>query len=113
MRKEFSAKIKVLAFQRADGKCEGCGLPLLVGKYHYDHINADGLTGEPTLDNCAVLCSGPGSCHSLKTKVDVAHIAKAKRRMRKAIGAKQSRNPLPGSKASGLRKRMNGSVERW
>ncbi|NEU15066.1 HNH endonuclease [Methylobacterium sp. BTF04] len=78
-RKEFSKKTKRDAFMRAAGHCEGagCGVKLTLGKFAYDHVNPDGLTGEPTLENCMVLCD---PCHKAKTRQDVADIAKAKRR---------------------------------
>jgi 5-methylcytosine-specific restriction protein A len=63
---------------RAAGKCEGENCGVLFGlKFHFDHIIADGLGGEPTLENCAVLCH---VCHNEKTrKHDVPLIAKVKR----------------------------------
>lgn len=83
---EFPARIKAAAFHRAKGACEGCRAKLSVGKFHFDHNNPDGLTGEPTLSNCVVLCV---PCHREKTtKIDIPTIAKAKRREAKFIGAK-------------------------
>lgn len=78
-RKEFSKKTKRDAFVRAAGHCEGegCGAKLTLGKFAYDHVDPDGLTGEPTLENCQVLCT---PCHLEKTRDDVAKIARAKRR---------------------------------
>lgn len=78
-RREFSKKVKRDAFMRANGHCEGkdCGAKLSVGKFAYDHVNPDGLTGEPTLENCMVLCD---TCHKVKTRADVGNIARAKRR---------------------------------
>ena len=109
-RKEFSTRTKAKAFHRAGGNCDGCGGRLYVGKFAYDHDNPDGLTGDPTLENCRVLCT---ACHSVKTTTqDVPRIAKAKRREAKHIGAKAPRNPMPGSKHSRWRKRMDGTVER-
>jgi 5-methylcytosine-specific restriction protein A len=105
MRREFSAKIKALAFQRANGRCEECGYRLTVGKYHYDHRIPDGLTGSNDLGNCAVVCV---SCHSSKTSRDVGQIAKAKRMQASHIGAKQSRNPLPGGRASKWKRKLSG-----
>ena len=76
-RREFSKAVKRDAFMRAKGACEMCGARLTVGKYAYDHIVADGLGGEPTLDNCCVACV---VCHSEKSaKNDVPRIAKVKR----------------------------------
>src|SRR5438874_303166 len=91
-RKEFSKLVQRSAFLRADGKCEGCGAKLSVGRFAYDHRIPDGLTGEPTLENCQVLCS---PCHRAKTDIDVADIARAKRRADKHIGVKDPhRRPM-------------------
>jgi 5-methylcytosine-specific restriction protein A len=85
-RREFSAKIKLLAWERAQGCCEICTRKLYPGDFHYDHINPDGLTGLPTLGNCSLVCR---ACHKTKTKRDVANIARAKRRERKHIGIRK------------------------
>ncbi len=93
MRREFTTKIKAAAFQRSGGNCEGCTARLYVGKFHYDHRIPDGLTGEPTLSNCVVLCV---ACHGVKTtKHDVPAIARAKRREAKHIGATKPKRPWP------------------
>lgn len=85
-RREFPAKVKALAFERAGGNCEGCTARLTVGKFHYDHVIPDALSGEPVLSNCAVLCT---NCHGAKTaKEDVPRIAKAVRTHRKNINAR-------------------------
>jgi 5-methylcytosine-specific restriction protein A len=84
-RREFSKKVKNAAFDRAAGRCEGilegdegrCPCILTRGKFHYDHDLADWMGGEPTLENCVVLCI---PCHHTKTAgSDVPAIAKAKR----------------------------------
>lgn len=78
MRREFSKAVKRDALRRADKKCEGENCGALFGmKFHFDHVIADGLGGEPTLENCKVLCH---ACHADKTrKHDVPLIAKVKR----------------------------------
>ncbi|MDE2098020.1 MAG: HNH endonuclease [Patescibacteria group bacterium] len=88
MRRGFPDKIKIAAFKRCDGRCESCTAKLYPGKYEYDHTNPDALTGEPVLDNCAVLCR---ACHAAKTKGDVKRIAKAKRVERKHHGVRRVR----------------------
>ncbi|HMI55186.1 MAG TPA: HNH endonuclease signature motif containing protein [Gemmatimonadaceae bacterium] len=108
MRREFSKQIKRDALKRAAGKCEAEGCGALFGhKFHFDHVIADGLGGEPTLENCAVLCH---ACHAEKTrKHDVPLIAKTKRIQDRHNGIKkQSR--FPGSRDSKFKKRMDGSV---
>lgn len=99
MRREFSTRIKAAAALRAKGQCEGCTRRLSAGDFHYDHGIPDGLGGEPTLENCKVLCR---SCHKIKTtKADVPRIAKAKRNFRKARGIKKRRKTIPGRKFDG------------
>lgn len=91
MRREFSKSVKRDAFLRANGYCEGegCGARLTVGKFAYDHRIPDGLGGEPTLENCQVLCA---ACHKEKTgKRDVSTIAKAKRIKDREIGIRKPR----------------------
>jgi 5-methylcytosine-specific restriction endonuclease McrA len=113
MRTEFSAKIKLAAFQRCNGACEmpGCTAKLRPGKFTYDHCIPDQMGGAATLDNCQVICR---ECDRDKTAKDMGVIAKAKRRERKFLGIRNPKGrPIPGSKASGIRKRLNGNVERW
>lgn len=110
-REEFPSKVRIAAFDRAKGRCEVCSAHLFVGKYQYDHIIPTAVGGPPTLENCRVACT---SCHGTKTaKVDVPAIAKTARTKAKHIGAKTAKGrPLPGTKASGLRKKMSGEVQR-
>ncbi|HZP77557.1 MAG TPA: HNH endonuclease signature motif containing protein [Pseudolabrys sp.] len=89
MRRDFPAKVKAAAALRAGGHCEACTRKLMTGDYHYDHDTPDAMGGEPTLENCKVLCR---SCHSVKTlRQDVPRIAKAKRRERNRLGIKKPR----------------------
>lgn len=116
-RKEFPAKVKVAAYERSGGLCEAvhdgqrCNARLTVGKFAYDHVLPDALGGEPVLSNIEAICK---PCHAAKTfKQDVPAISRAVRLNKAHVGAKQkSPRPMPGSKASGLRKRMDGTVER-
>jgi 5-methylcytosine-specific restriction endonuclease McrA len=109
-RREFSAKVKVAAFERAANHCEECTAVLSVGRFHYDHIIPDALGGEPTLENCAVLCH---ACHGAKTaKKDVPQIAKAKRVARKHTGAHRPKSTIPGSKGHWLKRKLDGTTVR-
>ena len=76
MRREFTQKVKVQAFELAGGKCQTCGLKIRGGA-EYDHVVPCALGGEASIENCAVLCS---ACHRRKTSgEDVPRISKAKR----------------------------------
>jgi 5-methylcytosine-specific restriction enzyme A len=90
MRREFPKPVKREALRRAAGKCESPSCRALFGvKFHFDHDIADGLGGEPTLENCKVLCH---ACHGEKTaKHDVPLIAKVKRIQDRHNGIKKPR----------------------
>jgi 5-methylcytosine-specific restriction enzyme A len=85
MRKNFSDAVKVARFNLAGGKCETCGMDLRHRRKAFDHFDPDGMTGKPVLENCRLTCL---PCHESKTKIDVARIAKAKRREARHIGVK-------------------------
>lgn len=124
-RREFTPKIKLAAWERCGGRCERCRRKI-VGKLapaQYDHTTPDAVADKTiplTVDDCGVLCV---ECHAKKTnerawgpasRGDKTEIAKTKRIIEKQAGVKRkSGRPLPGTKASGMRKRMNGTVERW
>lgn len=84
-RREFPRAVKVAVIRRAtkDGAtfCEGCGA--LAKTWRIDHRRADGLLGEPTLENAQLL--GP-CCYVRKDADDTAQIALAKRREAYALG---------------------------
>lgn len=87
--------------------CAECGEPLRPGHYEFDHIQALEHDGDNAPDNWRALCTSP--CHKLKTKAD--HQARA-RRDRLAVGGRARKGkPMPGTKASGIKRRMDGTVE--
>lgn len=114
MRRDFSKAVKLAAWDRCGGRCEGCGVKLFPGRFQYDHIVAFAIGGEPTLDNCQVLCSGGrATCHGLKTaEQDTPRAAKTKRQHAKNLGIRSRRSILDGSRASKWKKKLDGSVVR-
>jgi len=105
-RREFTTAIKRTAWDRANGQCQKCGARLDIGKVHYDHEKPCGLGGEPTLENCQVLCL---PCHADKTGTrDIPMIRKADRMKNRHIGAHQSQHPIPGGKNHPLKRKLNG-----
>lgn len=121
-RREFPTSVRREALRRSGGLCEAtggryglepgarCSAPLGYG-FEYDHELPDWYGGEPTLENCVVVCR---TCHKHAThRVDAPKMAKARRSHAKHLGARApSRNPLPGSRASKWRRKMDGTVER-
>lgn len=100
-RREFSAKVKRTAFKRCcdNGtmpgipQCENCGNVLRAGNVEYEHLNPDGLGGEPTLENCGVWCAVP--CSSKKTREeDNPRMAKADRVLRKAYSLQPAKQKI-------------------
>jgi 5-methylcytosine-specific restriction protein A len=95
-RREFPKKVRALAFKRCGGVCEDCTAKLFPGNVEYDHRMPDALDGEPTLENCTVLCR---ACHKVKSAEDASNLARALRREANHIGARApSRNPIPGGR---------------
>lgn len=100
MRREFSQATKKEAWARCEGKCEKCKTAFNGRRPEYDHVLADGLFGEPTLENCEVLCS---KCHKIKTHEHDRPL------MQKADNIwKKGANLKPKSKSWGNRKQKLG-----
>jgi len=108
MRREFSKQVKRDALKRAAGKCEATGCGAVYGvKFHFDHVIPDALNGEPTLENCAVLCH---VCHAHKTRNhDIPRIAKAVRGSDKHLGIRKQ-SKFSCSRDSKYKKRISGEV---
>lgn len=99
MRQEFKAEVRVAAFERAGKKCERCKALLIAGKFRYNHRIPDALGGQPTLDNCEVLCLG---CDSTQTyTIDIPKIAHSKRVRRREAGDKKPRTITTWRKFNG------------
>lgn len=90
MRREFSDKTKAQAFVRAGGNCEvpWCNAKLAPGKFIYDHRIPDWMGGEPTLENCQVICR---ECDKEKTRKDAGNRAKSKRIIKRESGIRKKR----------------------
>lgn len=102
-RREFPQSVRKAAFARCcrNGtqpgipQCEraGCGAVLRSGNIEYEHLDPDGLGGEPTLENCGVWCAVP--CSSKKTHTqDNPRMAKADRVLKKSFGLQANRKKI-------------------
>ena len=101
-RREFSARTKRQAWERANGFCEGlilanneirCSERLYLNDFHYDHVDPDWFSKDNELENCQVLCH---ECHKAKTAIDAKHIAKSKRIINKLIKARKKKGKFRG-----------------
>jgi 5-methylcytosine-specific restriction protein A len=90
-----------------DGRCGRCGLDIRQGEpYEIDHPLALALGGSDVESKLQPLHL---RCHADK---DRRAIAKRDRIVTQGWAGKAKRRPMPGSKASAFKKRMNGQVER-
>lgn len=125
-RSEFTPKTKREALQRAAGTCEAsgvkyghkgderCGESLSEG-FQVDHVlecrEADD-GGDNSLQNALCVCI---PCHQYKTNRVRQECAKSERLAgrKEKTGSrwKWGSRPMDGTKASGMKKRMNGKVE--
>jgi hypothetical protein len=111
VRHDFSAPVQRAARKRANGFCEGCGLP--TGPHNppeVDHDKEDWEGGLPTLENAKVL--GRKCCHRFKTAAATTRRAKADRAGNKHLDIKPRRQIIPGSRASPFKKKLDGTTER-
>lgn len=104
-------RVKLRVYFNANGKCAECGRKPRAGdKPEYDHILALCNGGENRESNLRILCSW---CHDAKTRKDVAEKSLNRRVQAKRLGFhKPKGRPMPGSKASGWKRRLDGTVER-
>ncbi len=114
-RRKFTPKQRAQFFAKAGGRCQKCTRKLGPGdKWHLEHVQALRNGGTNDDDNVEVWCAW---CKPAKDKLDATTAAKNRRvhikhHLPTAERKKQGR-AMPGTRRSGLRKRMNGKVEKW
>lgn len=110
-RRRISPSERVAIFERAHGRCHLCGEKIgLAERWDVEHVVALELGGDEAKGSLN-LQPAHVACHKPKTAEDVGRIAKAKRVAARHIGAKVSRQPLPGGRASKWKRKINGTVE--
>ena len=109
-RSEFTKKTKLEAWERCGGFCEcGCGQKI-IGRPEYHHDKENYIGGDNSLENCLVLTK---KCHRIITDERRPEIDKTRRISEKNAGIRKRKGrPMPGTRASGIRKKMDGTVWR-
>ena len=111
-RPTFSTSFRLSLFLKRKGICTACAQKIEAGKaWDIDHILPLALGGTNEPDNLQILCR---SCHKTKTaRFDVPRIAKTKRLKARHLGARApSTRPIPGSRRSPWKRKMDGRVVR-
>ena len=106
-RGNLSTRRKLAIWEREKGLCMLCGCRLQPGSFIYEHVRALELGGSDTDDNIRLTCL---PCAGEKTRDDHGRAAKAKRVKSRHLGLKKSKNPLPGSKGSKWKRKMDGTI---
>ena len=103
-------RVRLRVFERCHGACGVCGRKIgPADTWIVEHLIALANGGENRERNLGVTC---GWCKPEKDAADIKITAHGRRVRARHLGIKKTRRPFPGSKASGLRKRMDGTVER-
>jgi len=103
-------RVRRRVFDAYGGRCYLSGREILPGDiWEIEHVVAVSLGGLNVESNLAPVLVEP---HKEKTRRDVAIKAKIARQRNKHLGIKSKKRPMFGSRASGWRKRMDGTVER-
>ena len=102
-------RVKIRVFTKFDGRCADCTLKI-VGKLRpaYDHRVALINGGQHAESNLQLLCM---PCHKVKTRADVKEKSVIARVRAKHLGIRKP-SRFPGSRDSGWKKKIDGSVVR-
>ncbi len=104
-------RVRVRVFERMNGRCGVCTRKIRAGEpWTCEHLVALINGGENRETNLGVTCQ---NCLPAKNAADVAEKSAVYRKKAKHLGAgSTAARPIPGSKASPWKKRMDGTVER-
>lgn len=105
-------RVRDRVFLKYRGVCYLSGREIRTGeKWEAHHIKALWKGGEHRETNLAPALVEP---HKAETRKDRALKANDDRVRKKHLGIrKRQSRPMPGTRASGIRKRMDGRVEQW
>lgn len=106
-RKYLTTKGRIDLFLLRKGECSICQGKIVRQPWEVEHRIPIAMGGTNDFTNLDVVHE---HCHKNKTRRDVRDIARAVRVQAFNVGAKRSRNPMPGSKRSKFKKHMDGRV---
>lgn len=89
--------------------CHICSGRIAPGRdpWEADHIRRHAEGGEETAEN---LWPAHEACHAEKSRGDASEVAKGKRVAARHYGIRRTSRPMPGSRQSRWKRKMNGEV---
>lgn len=102
-----SCKLRIM--DKQEGRCTCGALFDVKTKAQFDHITPLWLGGENREANLQALCP---TCHKAKTATEATVRAKVNRLRSAKVEPKKKGRPMMGSKASGWKRKINGTLER-
>lgn len=101
-------RVRLRVFDRHLGICHISGRKIRAGEtWELEHVVALCNGGEHRESNLAPALTDP---HKEKTKLDRKEKSINQRKRKKYLGIKTVKRPMPGSRASGFKRRMDGTV---
>ena len=108
-RQEFSKRTKLQAWERDNGICGRCKLPIVGERADFDHIIPDTFSHDCAVDNCMPVHI---RCHRQKTsEEDIPRIAKSNRVRAKHLGISR-RSSFQTNRDGRWKRKMNGEIIR-
>ena len=106
----FPPRVRLRILERFDHRCGICRKPIRPGeRWTCDHVKALILGGENRESNGQPLCRG---CTPTKDAADVAEKSKIAGMAKAGYGLKRSSRPMPGSRRSPWKRKMDGTTIR-
>ena len=101
-------RVRLRVWEKEGGRCHACGRPIRVGeKWTMEHRVALINGGANAENNLCLTCC---NCLPAKNAADVAEKSKVAKTRKNHLGIKRASRPMPGSKASGWKRKMSGEV---
>lgn len=101
-------RVRARVFERCEGKCHRCERKIAAGeRWTLEHLQALILGGANSEANLGVTCDW---CLPQKNAEDVAQKSVEARKRAKHLGIKPKSRPMPGSRASKWKRKVDGTV---
>ena len=109
-RRSISARLRRQIFDASSGMCCLCGGAIVHKAFIIEHIRALAFGGA---DDASNMAPAHVACAQAKTSAEATRRSKSDRQRNSYIGARQAKlRPMPGSRASIWKRKMDGTIVR-